>query len=165
MNRQQDIRTLTERFLDGETTLQEERTLYQLYAEGPVPDDLAAYRDMMLGFKALANAPSKERRSARSAGVQSLDSFLNLLPKPLNSLKSLHLQLKYRYLLAACLSLIVAWGVWHYRSLDGECVAYVYGERVTDEAVVMQELQLAIGSLSDDGASEAVETQLKDLFE
>lgn len=143
MNEQRDIRTLTKRFFDGETTLHEESILYRLYAEGDIPADLIANRDVILGLRAIEHYPK---------------SPTNVSPP--------HFHLPSKFLAAAaCLLLLVAWGVWHYRSLGDECVAYVYGERITDEEVVMQELQLAIGSLSDDGASDAVETQLKDLFE
>ena len=150
MNQKQDIRILTERFLDGKTTLQEERTLYRLYSEGPIPPDLIDYREMMLGFQAMSHSslhdisPEKAAQ-ATSAGFRFL------------SLRTLAV--------AASLLLLVGWGVWHHHSQDDECVAYIYGKRVTDQEVVMKEMQLAISSISDDGGSEVVESQLKDLFE
>ncbi|MBR5062135.1 MAG: hypothetical protein IKX24_08350 [Prevotella sp.] len=140
MKRQQDILTLTERFFDGETTVREERLLYQLYAEEQVPDQLLVYREMMLGFQKMGKTRLKK------SSIFHLPSF-----KILSA--------------AACLLAILAWGAWQHFSMGDECVAYVYGERVTDEEVVMQEMQLAISTLSDDEASETVETQLKDLFE
>ena len=43
-----EIRTLTERFFNGETTLAEERRLYQLYSEAEtLPADLEELREMM----------------------------------------------------------------------------------------------------------------------
>ena len=44
-----EIRTLTERFFDGDTTLAEERRLYELYSEAEgLPADLLPLREMML---------------------------------------------------------------------------------------------------------------------
>ena len=40
------IRTLTERFFDGETSLAEEQELYRLYREGDVPEDLLQYKEL-----------------------------------------------------------------------------------------------------------------------
>ena len=47
------IRTLTERFFDGETSLAEEQELYRLYREGDVPEDLLQYKELFGGFEGL----------------------------------------------------------------------------------------------------------------
>jgi hypothetical protein len=43
-------------------------------------------------------------------------------------------------------------------------VAYVYGERVTDRDLVMNEMHTAMASLSDDDATATMESQMKELF-
>ena len=66
-----EIRTLTERFFNGETTLAEERRLYQLYSEAEtLPADLEELREMMADLGALetscrdvACSPSTDEQS------------------------------------------------------------------------------------------------------
>ena len=49
MEKELEIRMLTKRFFDGETTLAEERRLYELYrSEESLPADLKPLREMML---------------------------------------------------------------------------------------------------------------------
>ena len=45
MNSKHDIRILTERFFNGETTIEEEKALYRLYQGDDVPQDLLVYRE------------------------------------------------------------------------------------------------------------------------
>ena len=48
------IRTLTDRFFDGTTTLEEEQELYDYYRrEQPLPADLAQQRQLFLDFAAV----------------------------------------------------------------------------------------------------------------
>ena len=48
MEKELEIRMLTKRFFDGETTLEEERRLYELYrTEESLPADLMPLREMM----------------------------------------------------------------------------------------------------------------------
>lgn len=52
----QDIHTLIERFLNAETTLQEERLLMEYFRQKDIPEELMPYRDMFLDYEALATA-------------------------------------------------------------------------------------------------------------
>ena len=47
------IRQLMERFLDAETTLEEEQTLYEYFQGEDVADDLMPYREAFQGFAAV----------------------------------------------------------------------------------------------------------------
>ena len=47
------IRQLTERFLNAETTLEEEQTLYEYFQGEEVPDDLKHYSEAFQGFAAV----------------------------------------------------------------------------------------------------------------
>ena len=50
-----EIRTLIERFFEGETTLEEEHWLYDYFKQTKdLPGELETYREMFLGFDAIA---------------------------------------------------------------------------------------------------------------
>ena len=139
------IRTLTDRFFDGTTTLEEEQELYDYYRrEQALPADLVPMRRMFLDFAAIqfADEPAAERQA----------------PTPRRWL---------RWAVAACAALTIAAGaaVWltSGRQGDDECVAYIYGERTTDRDVVLGEMQKTMTAVADDGSDE-VEEQLKMMF-
>jgi hypothetical protein len=137
------IRTLTDRFFDGTTTLEEEQELYDYYRrEQPLPADLAQQRQLFLDF----------------AAVQFADEQAVNVSKPRRWL---------RWAVAACAALLIAAGaaVWlnSGRQGDDECVAYIYGERTTDRDVVLGEMQKTMAAVADDGSNE-VEEQLKMMF-
>lgn len=139
------IRTLTDRFFDGTTTLEEEQELYDYYRrEQALPADLAQLRRLFLDFAAVqfADEPAAERQA----------------PAPRRWL---------RWAVAACAALTIAAGaaVWlnSGRQGDDECVAYIYGERTTDRDVVLGEMQKTMAAVADDGSDE-VEEQLKMMF-
>ena len=139
------IRTLTDRFFDGKTTLEEEQELYDYYRrEQALPADLAQLRQLFLDFAAVqfADEPAAERQA----------------PTPRRWL---------RWAVAACAALLVAAGaaVWLNSGQQGddECVAYIYGERTTDRDVVLGEMQKTMAAVADDGSDE-VEEQLKMMF-
>ena len=61
------IRTLTDRFFDGTTTLEEEHELYDYYRrEQALPADLAQLRRLFLDFAAVqfADEPAAEQQEA-----------------------------------------------------------------------------------------------------
>ena len=139
------IRTLTDRFFDGTTTLEEEQELYDYYRrEQALPADLAQLRRLFLDFAAVqfADEPAAERQA----------------PAPRRWL---------RWAVAACAALTIAAGaaVWLNSGQQGddECVAYIYGERTTDRDVVLGEMQKTMAAVADDGSDE-VEEQLKMMF-
>ena len=137
------IRTLTNRFFDGMTTLEEEQELYDYYRrEQALPADLAQQRQLFLDFAAV-----------RFADEQAVN-----VSKPRRWL---------RWAVAACAALLIAAGaaVWlnSGRQGDDECVAYIYGERTTDCDVVLGEMQKTMAAVAADGSDE-VEEQLKMMF-
>ena len=139
------IRTLTDRFFDGTTTLEEEQELYDYYRrEQALPADLAQLRQLFLDFAAV-----------QFADEPALNVNVN---KPRRWL---------RWAVAACAALLIAAGtaVWlnYGRQGDEECVAYIYGERTTDRDVVLGEMQKTMAAVTDDG-SDVVEEQLKMMF-
>lgn len=131
------IRTLTERFFEGETTLAEEQQLYRYYSQPPsaLPDDLAPYRELFLDLAAVgaATKPASTRR--------------------------------WRTWAAAVVALLIAAGgtaLW-LGNRSSDYVAYIYGERTTDRTVVMAEMQKTMTAMATDG-SDSVEEQLKSMF-
>lgn len=152
MNKELEIRTLTDRFFDGTTTIQEEKRLYELYRTEKLPDDLAPFREMMLDFASLSkNATSTEKVSSVSEKIA--------IEKPMKS--------RFSTLLAIAASLLLLVGVglaWHHLDQSNECVAYVYGKRTTDRDIVMREMQTAMAAIANDEAAKTAEEQLKELF-
>ena len=139
------IRTLTDRFFDGTTTLEEEQELYDYYRrEQALPADLAQLRQLFLDFAAV-----------QFGDEQALNVNVNKSRRWL------------RWAVAACAALLIAAGtaVWlnYGRQGDEECVAYIYGERTTDRDVVLGEMQKTMAAVTDDG-SDVVEEQLKMMF-
>ena len=140
MNSKHDIRMLTERFFNGETTVDEERLLYSLYQSDEVPEDLQAYREMMLDMAAINQPQAKT---------------VPLWQRPV-----------LRWLAAAVVALAVVWGGITLFTPDSneECVAYIYGQRVTDQAVVMSELSHTVISMADSREDDNVAQQLNEMF-
>lgn len=139
------IRTLTDRFFDGTTTLEEEQELYDYYRrEQALPADLAQLRQLFLDFAAV-----------QFGDEQAVNVNVN---KPCRWL---------RWAVAACAALLIAAGATVWLNIgqqgDDECVAYIYGERTTDRDVVLSEMQKTMAAVADDGSDE-VEKQLKMMF-
>lgn len=138
------IRTLTDRFFDGKTTVEEEQELYDYYRrEQALPSDLVQLRQLFLDFAAVQFSDEQAEQHA---------------PIPRRWL---------RWAVAACAALLIAAGtaVWLNNGRQGEeeCVAYIYGKRTTDRDVVLSEMQKTMAVVTDDGSDE-VEEQLKMMF-
>ena len=131
------IRTLTDRFFDGDTTPEEEQELYDFYRMEDIPEDLRPHQELFRDLAALTTlSPTVEQRQHRS-----------------------------RWWIAAAIALLLTIGgttLYHYQRED-ECVAYIYGERVTDRDVVLGEMQKTMTAMTADG-SDVVEEQLKAMF-
>lgn len=155
MEKELEIRMLTKRFFDGETTLEEERRLYELYRTGELlPSDLMPLREMMLDMGNLL-LDKKEEKSLSSNVEREKTHLYNNINK------------RWSVILAIAASLLLLFTVgtvWYNYQCQNECVAYIYGERVTDNDVVIHEMQSAMASLSVDDATSTMEQQMKDLF-
>ncbi|MBR3657452.1 MAG: hypothetical protein IKN58_09780 [Prevotella sp.] len=133
------IRTLTDRFLEGETTLEEERELYAFYRSEEVPDDLLSLRPLFVGLEEIqletpSITPKKKKGDWR----------------------------KWVMIAASVLVLFLLGGSFLWQQQQNECVAYVYGERVTDRDLIMQELERSIGTMTE--GQNDIENQLNDMF-
>lgn len=133
------IRTLTDRFLEGETTLEEERELYAFYRIEEVPDDLLSLRPLFVGLEEIqletpSITPKKKKGDWR----------------------------KWVMIAASVLVLFLLGGSFLWQQQQNECVAYVYGERVTDRDLIMQEMERSIGTMTE--GQNDIENQLNDMF-
>ena len=141
MNNKNDIRTLTERFFLGETTLAEEQQLYQLYQREEIPQDLQPYRQMFLDMQAIAPDTVAEVRPLRSTHIR-------------------------RWLVAASLALVIGFSIFflfHHQQHE-ECVAYIYGQKTTDINVIMAEMKHSAEAMTTDAQHDIVESQLNEMF-
>ena len=155
MNSKHDIRTLTERFFNGETTIEEEKALYRLYQGDDVPQDLLAYREMMLDMAAIGREEDhgEENHEDRSM-IASPKRITRTVPVIL------------RWVAAAAVVLAVVWGATTIFSpgSEEECVAYIYGQRITDRNVVMNELSQTALSMANSRGDDDVARQLDEMF-
>lgn len=133
------IRTLTDRFLEGETTLEEERELYAFYRSEEVPDDLLSLRPLFVGLEEI-----------------------QLETPSITSKKKMGDWRKWVMIAASVLVLFLLGGSFLWQQQQNECVAYVYGERVTDRDLIMQELERSIGTMTE--GQNDIENQLNDMF-
>ena len=69
-----NIRQLMERFLNAETTLEEEQTLYEYFQGEDVADDLMPYREALQGFSAVSGIDKPEQKTHTPVWVMSLIS-------------------------------------------------------------------------------------------
>ena len=169
-----EIRTLTERFFNGDTTLAEERRLYQLYSEAEgLPADLLPLREMMLDLGRLdaeipstqipTPNPSRGEGSLKSLPADNATYKTSQTPLPSGGVGGGYLGV-WLSLAASLLLLFTLGSMWYGYERQNECVAYVYGERVTDRELVMHEMQTAMTSLATDDATATMEQQMKELF-
>ncbi len=140
------IRTLVDRFFDGDTTLDEEQQLYAFFRDSTeLPEDMQPLRDMFLDLAAVQRvaAPAPEKQKVRR-------------PRWL------------RWVAAAAVALLLVGGAatifTHRSEAEEEYVAYIYGERTTDRAVVLEEMQQTMTALAATDGSDVVEEQLKSMF-
>ena len=168
MNNLLRIRTLTDRFFDGNTTPEEEQELYDFFAEEQIPEDLRPVQELFRDLAALTTLAPARDEGETLAPVRDEDE--NLVPardeeETLAQHRSLSPRRRDWWLsAAAAVALLIVGGaaLFHYQHED-ECVAYIYGERVTDHDVVLAEMQKTMTAMAADG-SDVVEEQLKAMF-
>lgn len=149
MNDIQTIRTLTERFFDGLTTLTEEQQLYDFFSRKQqlLPPDLLPLRQMFLDLAAVQHAATvrQPRRHAwRRWAVAAAAAVLLAAGATL---------LFRRHATSSPIAI----------DADDELVACIYGRYTTDRTVVLAEVQKTMAIVSD-GSADIVDEQLKAMF-
>jgi len=146
MNKDEEIRILVARFMDGDTTLDEECKLYCYFSGDEVSDDLLPMREY---FRSIAVMCMPKHRQYKGRPV-----FHDLLSRPL-------------FIgIAASIALLVVVGVgsmlWRSEPQD-YCEAYIYNRHVTAPITVMKEVDGTLQAIRQNGESN-VEGQLHDIF-
>ena len=153
------IRTLIDRFFDGETTLDEEQQLYAYFRQQPstLPSDLAPLRELFLDLAVVPSVMTESRQAEQQAG------------QPVAQRRRPRIAV---FAAAAAVALLLVGGAvtffsrYSKKAFDAgeEQVAYIYGHRTTDPAVVLAEMQMTMTSLAASDGGDIVEEQLKSMF-
>lgn len=134
---EQEIKLLVDRYFEGITTESEERSLRQYVAS--VDDHRFDEVRAVMGFAEMSRA---KRRRSRSASLRSIG-------------------------VAASIALLVGGACFYsaFRS-DNVCIAYIGGEKCTEQTVVMEQMKRSFHSVMPTSNDEqfSPEAQLKSLF-
>lgn len=149
------IRTLADRFLAAETSLQEERELTELCRNGNLPADLLPVREMLLALESMALTDEERAAAAEEQPSGGQQGHVKVMTPVARGRRWLAAAAAVVVLLAAG-----AFALWH-RQQD-ECVAYIYGKRCTDRTVVMREMRQNMTDMAESDAD--VEAQLNEMF-
>ena len=138
MNQQDDIQQLVDRFFEGSTTLAEEHRLYEYFRTHKVSEEWRPMQQMFLDMEAVSipqeKAVVKPFRHWHQSLMAAAAIFIGVV--------------------------VVSIGLVHRQNT---CVAYIYGQKVTDRAVVMHEVHNTMGIVAEGNSS--VDHELKGLFE
>lgn len=149
------IRTLADRFLAAETSLQEERELTELCRNGDLPANLLPVREMLLALESMALTDEERAAAAKEQPSGGQQGHVKVMTPVARGRRWLAAAAAVVVLLAAG-----AFALWH-RQQD-ECVAYIYGKRCTDRTVVMREMRQNMTDMAESDAD--VEAQLNEMF-
>ena len=149
------IRTLADRFLAAETSLQEEKELTELCRNGDLPADLLPVREMLLALESMALTDEERAAAAEEQPSGGQQGHVKVMTPVARGRRWLAAAAAVVVLLAAG-----AFALWH-RQQD-ECVAYIYGKRCTDRTVVMREMRQNMTDMAESDAD--VEAQLNEMF-
>lgn len=146
MNKDEEIRILVARFMDGDTTLDEERKLYCYFSSDEVTDSLLPMREYFRSM-AVMRTPRQDKHKGRPV-------LFGQLSRPL------------LIGIAASFALLVVVGVggmlWRTEPQD-YCEAYIYNKHVTSPTTVMKEVDETLQAIRQDGELN-VDGQLHDIF-
>lgn len=147
MDREQRLRTLAGQFMQGETSIDEERELLQLLLQDDIPADLLPLREMMVGLQTIA---LKEPKLS--------------MQEVTNAKKTTHKSL-YRWVAAAAAVILVAGSALvYYHSVQNEYVVIVYGKRYADREMALQEMRKNLTFVADT-PTDQVDDLLDDMFD
>ena len=143
MDREQRLQTLAGQFIQGETSIDEERELLQLLFQDDTPEDLLPLREMMVGLQTIALREPK-------TSMQEVTSVKKTTHKPL-----------YRWVAAAAAVILVAGSALvYYHSVQNEYVVIVYGKR----EMALQEMRKNLTFVADT-PTDQVDDLLDDMFD
>lgn len=157
----QDLQLLIVRFFDGDTSLEEERRIYDFFRRHPqdLPEELESCRDMFLGFEAIAL--DEEKSGVEEDGVKNATSSVKSERRGGAKLRRLFLYAVsgMAATLLLCLGIFAAVHVQEDRMLArtyGGSYVIVNGERIDDLKRIKPDIEHALGK------AEAIESNLEE---
>lgn len=155
MMKDKDIQKLIDRFLDAETTLEEEKSLMDYFSQADIAEELMPYREMFLDYQAASGIDAMPEEMAIKEPAE------KPVVKPVKGWLSVTKM--YRWVAAAaCVAVILALTLTLEKASTPDCIAYVGGKRITDKAVIEQ---LMHATVEDMQAPNIAEMQLQEMFE
>jgi hypothetical protein len=137
MDKIDDITKLVDRFMNGETTLREEQLLYDYFRGENVDESLLPMRDMFMGLADMQ--------------ISSADGVLNPEVQLPEYSTAKHQHFIHQYLsmgiAAAVACLLISSAVIYSYHQQNYCEVYIYGKKVTDKSVVMEEVDHTMNSM------------------
>ena len=164
MNNKDYIHRLTEKFMEGDTTLREEQELYRYFSGSDVAEDLLPLRPLFTGLAALPDiyseepAEMEERMPAKIKGAMSAKTTERHKGR---HARFVQLMLRWASVAAAVLLLFLG-GTAVYRSQNYSEVI-VYGHKSSDAALLHHEIATTMQQL-DMQPENSVKAQLDDVL-
>lgn len=146
--KEENIKRLTERFFEGETTIEEEQTLYEYYNGEDISPELEEYVELFRDFAALPFTPKETDMPTIKKQMPAKRHYARLA-------------------IAASVAILLCFGAIRLLSTsssDEECVAYIYGKKCTDPSLVEREMLRSMNEMNDMADENGMESQLRDLF-
>lgn len=141
-----DIQQLLDRFMDGMTTLDEERRLADYFRTDDVPEEWLAYKEMFAYFD--AGMPAE----THAAATESV-----LLKENMRQEKPRCAVLLRRWVVAAAIAVMAGAGIWVARNADTSAPQQIAAGTGQQEGVIVAE---ASDSLTNKPQTESVESQI-----
>lgn len=133
----QNIKQLLDKFMDGRTSLSEERLLYEYFTSAPADDELAELKPYFVALGGMSRAGGELHQRHRKVWSRVVAVAASV-----------------------AVAVIIVIGV---DRSHNYCEAYVYGQRTTDKTEVMSDVATTLGHIEGDPETQ-VDNQLKDLF-
>ena len=164
MNKKDYIHRLTEKFMEGGTTLREEQELYRYFSGSDVAEDLLTLRPLFTGLAALPDIYSEEPAKMEETMPAKMEEAMSA--KTTERHKGRHARfvqlMLHRAAAAAAVLLLFLGGTAVYRSQNYSEVI-VYGHKSSDAALLHHEIATTMRQL-DIQPENSVKAQLDDVL-
>ncbi len=133
----QKIKQLVGKFMDGRTSIDEEKRLYEYFSSAPTDDEVADLKPYFVALGGMSGAEDELRRPRRMVWSRVVAVAASV-----------------------AVAVVIAIGI---NRSHNYCEAYVYGQRTTDKTEVMADVATTLSHIDGDPETQ-VDNQLKDLF-
>lgn len=145
MDKSDDIKKIVDRFMNGETTLTEEQLLYEYFRSENVDADLLSMREMFLGLADIQISDADEVQVSHVDMLQTTEKQ-NTECRTMKCWHFIHQYLSTGIAAAVACLLISSAVIYNYHQ-QNYCEVYIYGKKVTDKSVVMEEVGHTMNSM------------------